>query len=75
MSVAQLGRAPDCGSGRRGFESRRSPQILSISKDELRLAAPEIRGMGLQPMFDGPAFAEENERDARATSGLQASVH
>src|SRR5579863_6864600 len=28
VSVAQLGRAPDCGSGRRGFESRRSPQPL-----------------------------------------------
>ena len=29
VSVAQLGRAPDCGSGRRGFESRRSPHLLT----------------------------------------------
>lgn len=28
VAVAQPGRAPDCGSGRRGFKSRRSPQLF-----------------------------------------------
>ena len=29
VSVAQLVRAPDCGSGGRGFNSRHSPQVFS----------------------------------------------
>ena len=28
VGVAQLGRAPDCGSGGRGFESLRPPQFI-----------------------------------------------
>lgn len=28
--VAQLVRAPDCGSGGRGFETRLSPQVLKV---------------------------------------------
>jgi hypothetical protein len=28
VDVAQLGRAPDCGSGGRGFESLHPPQLL-----------------------------------------------
>jgi len=30
--VAQLVRAPDCGSGGRGFETRLSPQVFKVDK-------------------------------------------
>ena len=32
VGVAQLARAPDCGSGGRGFESPRSPQFFYLAK-------------------------------------------
>ncbi len=31
--VAQLVRAPDCGSGGRGFETRLSPQVLKVDEN------------------------------------------
>ena len=34
VSVVQLARAPDCGSGNRGFESRRIPLKRANSKNE-----------------------------------------
>ena len=30
VNVAQLGRAPDCGSGGRGFDPHRSPQLKNL---------------------------------------------
>ena len=38
VAVAQPGRAPDCGSGCRGFKSRRSPHPST------GLAFPDVRG-------------------------------
>jgi hypothetical protein len=32
VGVAQLVRAPDCGSGGRGFETRHSPHIPQLRK-------------------------------------------
>ena len=31
--VAQLVRAPDCGSGGRGFETRLSPKVLKVDEN------------------------------------------
>ena len=51
VGVAQLGRAPDCGSGGRGFESLRPPQFVfyklalfppSASVPKLRLFVPKL---------------------------------
>lgn len=50
-SVAQLVKAPDCGSGDHGFESRRSPQTPSDIAP--RLALP-TRGVCVQPLVSQP---------------------
>ena len=40
VGVAQLVRAPDCGSGCRGFESLYPPQLEGESEHRLRLSSP-----------------------------------
>jgi hypothetical protein len=46
VGVAQLVRAPDCGSGGRGFETRHSPHIPQFGR---RFVSPE-RPRGYRPL-------------------------
>ena len=40
VGVAQLVRAPDCGSGGRGFETRHSPQFFQLSLGHYSVRKP-----------------------------------
>src|ERR1035441_5098189 len=55
VGVAQLGRAPDCGSGGRGFESHHPPQVPSDLPMPMRKASWPVRvNLVLLDMWAGP---------------------